>query len=161
MVVGGVAPVVTVSDPASAPVAVGVNDTPIVHIPPAAIVFPLQVSLEIVYWLGVIAEEVNGRPTMFGLVNVSVSGPSVVPTVTLPNASGFGDGVGAERVPVPLSVIVEGVFLPLLFTVSVSEHGPAAVGAKFTVIGHDAAGGVGPVDPVGPSTVPLHPSLTT
>ena len=161
MVVGGVAPVVTVTDPASAPVAVGVNETPIVQVPLGAIVFPLHVSLEIVYWLGVMAAEVNGRPTMFGLVNVSVSGPSVMPTGTLPNANGFGDGVGAESVPVPLSVIVEGVFLPLLFTVSVSEHGPAAVGAKLTVIGHEAAGGVGPVDPVGPSTVPEQPSLTT
>jgi hypothetical protein len=161
LVVGGVAPVVTVSDPATAPVAVGVNVTPIWQVPLAAIVFPLQVSLVIAYWLGVIAEDVNGRPTMFGLVNVTVSGPAVMPTGTLPNACGFGDGVGAESVPVPLNVIVEGVFLPLLFTVSVSEHGPAAVGAKFTVIGHEAAGGVGPVDPVGPSTVPVQPSLTT
>jgi hypothetical protein len=160
LVVGCAAPVVTVSDPASAPVAVGVNATPIVQVPPAAIVLPLHVSLVIVYWLGVMAEDVNGRPTMFGLVNVSVSGPAVMPTGTLPNASGFGDGVGTKSVPVPLSVIVEGVFLPLLLTVSVSEHDPAAVGAKFTPIAHEAGGGVGPVDPLGPSTVEVQPSLT-
>jgi hypothetical protein len=161
LVVGVAAPVVTVSDPVCAPVAVGENVTPIVQVPLAAIVFPLHVSLVMAYWLGVAAEDTNGRPTMFGLVNVSVSGPPVVPTPTLPNASGLGEPVGDASVPLPLSVIIEGVFLPLLLTVSVSEHAPAAVGAKFTVIAHEAGGGVGPVDPVGPSTVPVHPSLST
>ena len=47
--------------------------------------------------------------TGFGLVTFTdrVLG---VPTVTVPNFSGFGENVGATSVPVPLSVIVEGLF---------------------------------------------------
>ena len=47
LVVGLAAPVVTVSFPVDAPTAVGEKVTPIVQVPEAGIVFPLQVSLEI------------------------------------------------------------------------------------------------------------------
>ena len=142
-----------------APVTLGEKVTPIVQIPDAAIVFPLQVSLAIAY-APVMLALMNGRPTTFGLVNVSVSGPPVIPTVTLPNASGTGEPVGESSVPLPDSPIDEGLFRPSLVTCSVSEQVPAAVGAKFTPIVQVAGGGTGPVEPAGPRVVPVQPSLT-
>jgi hypothetical protein len=69
--------------------------------------------------------------------------------------------VGFTSVPVPLSVIIEGLFPASLLTTRVSEHGPGEVGAKLTSTVHVAGGGVGPVDPLGPRIAPLQPSLLT
>ena len=75
------------------------------------------------------------------MVTVTVLSALVVPSGTMPNESDPGESVNAESVPVPLTVIVAGLFLALLvMTRSPPELAPGAVGVKATPIVQEAPG---------------------
>ena len=116
------------------PVAVGVNVTPTVHVPPApsvdptppqvllaipkspAVEMPLKVS--VVVWL---------------LVSVTVCGAEVWPRDTLPNAMLVGETVTAAT-PLPASLLVCGLLEALSVTDNVPLLVPVEVGVNVTLI---------------------------
>jgi hypothetical protein len=128
----------------------GVKVTVIAQVPLAAMVLPLQVSLVITKSARLTLADVNGSPTTFGLVSVTVLGALVMPTVTAPNWSDDGENVGASSVPVPCRLIDAGVFFALLVTVRAPVRAPDAVGLKFTVT----------VQLLFAGSTPVHPSVT-
>lgn len=130
----------TVTAPVRVPLAVGVNFTEIVQLPPAAIVLPTPGQVPVPP-KAKFPEMVNGALMVTAeaveLVSVASSTLLVEPTVVLGNVSGFGEMwtvlvVGLAPVPVRVT------FCGLPEAVSVTETDPvavpAAVGLKVTLI---------------------------
>ena len=88
-------------------------------------------------------------PAVATLLLVTVMNLSglVVPCSTVPKLSDVGMIVGAESVPLPLSVIDAGLFLALLVKVSVPVAAPCAVGEKVVVTVQLLFAGRTPVHP--------------
>jgi len=121
--------------PVCAPVAVGVNVTPTVHVPPPAneLVQVLVASLKSALLLATLNPESAVVPTFF---TVKVVAAVVVPTATEPNPWVAGVTVmRAVPVPVRLAVCVPALSL----TVRVPVRAPTAVGVKVTVMVQVAA----------------------
>jgi hypothetical protein len=118
--------------PVCAPVAVGVNVTPTVHVPPPAneLVQVLVASLNSALLLVTLSPEIAVVPAFF---TVKVVAPLVLPTATEPNPWFVGVSViGAVPVPVKLAVCVPA----LSMTVRVPVRAPMALGVKVTVMVH-------------------------
>jgi hypothetical protein len=147
--------------PLVAPVATGEKMTPIMHdAPPGAKVLPQVVAgPESTVYSALFVETLVmliAPPGILVLLLVTFTNSSEdVPCITLPNWSEVGKNTGAESVPIPLSEIVEGLFLASLVTVRLPGLEPCTAGVKVTPMVHAAGGGVGPIDPVGPRILVL------
>lgn len=118
--------------PVCAPVAVGANVTPTVHVPPPAneLVQVLVAALNSALLLATLSPAIAVVPAFF---TVKVVAAVVVPTATEPNPCVAGVIViGAVPVPVKLAVCVPA----LSMTVRVPVRAPIALGVNVTVMVH-------------------------
>lgn len=123
------------SVPENVPVAVGEKLTLIVHVPDGANELPQVVlSMPNTALLVPMLLIVTVAPAaVLGLVNVVILSALVVPSGTMPNERDPGESVNTESVPVPLSGIIAGLFLALLWMTRLPpELAPGAVGIKST-----------------------------
>jgi hypothetical protein len=116
-----------VREPARAPVAVGENVTPTVHVAPAAMLVP-QVLLAIAKSpAGAMLE--NANATFWWLVSVTDFAALVLPTSTVPKLKLLTESV-TGAVPVPVSAVICGLLLALSATLRVPDADPTDVGVN-------------------------------
>jgi len=159
----GVAPVPALSTmfsvPETAPVAVGEKLTAIVHdAPPPANELPQVVctaSTANTLLLVVMLLIVMVPAAVLALLLVTVINLSglVVPCRIEPKLTVVGESVRTASDPMPFSAIVAGLLLESLTTLTLPVSVPWMLGVKVNPTVHEDGGGVGPVDPEGPSVV--------
>jgi hypothetical protein len=136
----------TVSVPGRLPVAVGVNDTSIVHVPPGASVAGASGHVVLDPYPALVAIDATVSGPSPVLRRVATFAGLVVPTATDPNPRLAGVSAATGAVPVPDKATVNGP-PALVSTVRAPFREPVAIGANTTPMLQLAPAPTGPVQP--------------
>src|SRR2546421_696058 len=131
----GVLLLLRVSEPLRLPIADGVKVTLIVQVAPAA-----RDAAQLLLWLKspLVVMPAMERGAVPLLLSVMDWAALLVLTACAAKASEAGENAVAGAVPVPVSGIEDDAGVPLLVTVSEPARLPVAVGAKVTLMVHEA-----------------------